>query len=101
AEDVAQQVFLVAFVHRDEFEFDREDARPWLCGIARNLCGRHFRTQWQIRHLTHRLPPPPIGLRARYRRRQAGGCTASAGTPLRGDMRTVAVTGRDSHPACN
>ncbi len=59
AEDVAQQVFLVAFVHRDEFEFDRADARPWLCGIARNLCSRHFRTQWQIRHLTHRLPPPP------------------------------------------
>jgi RNA polymerase sigma-70 factor, ECF subfamily len=62
AEDVAQQVFLVAFVHRDKFEFHREDAGPWLCGIARHLVSRHFRIQQRTRLLTRRaLPPPSAG----------------------------------------
>lgn len=52
AEDVAQQVFLVAFVHRDEFKFHRKDARPWLRGIARHLCSRHFRVRQRTEQLT-------------------------------------------------
>lgn len=58
AEDVAQQVFLVAFVHRDEFEFDRADARPWLCGIARHLFSRHFRVRRRLEQLTIQVGPP-------------------------------------------
>ncbi len=59
AEDVAQQVFLVAFVHRDKFEFHREDARPWLCGIARHLVSRHFRTRQRTEQSTAQVDPSP------------------------------------------
>ena len=61
AEDVAQDVFLVAFTHRAAFEFDRDDARPRLCGIARHLCSRHFRSRHPIQLLTRKVPPSTVG----------------------------------------
>jgi RNA polymerase sigma-70 factor (ECF subfamily) len=43
AEDVVNEVFLVAFRQRRSYDLARTDARPWLYGIATNLVGRHRR----------------------------------------------------------
>jgi RNA polymerase sigma-70 factor (ECF subfamily) len=43
AEDVLNEVFLVAFRRRGSYDRNRPDARPWLYGIATNLIGRHRR----------------------------------------------------------
>ena len=43
AEDVVNEVFLVAFRQRRSYDLSRADARPWLYGIATNLVGRHRR----------------------------------------------------------
>jgi RNA polymerase sigma-70 factor (ECF subfamily) len=45
AEDVASETFLVAFDRRDGYDKAREDARPWLYGIASNLIARHARAE--------------------------------------------------------
>jgi RNA polymerase sigma-70 factor (ECF subfamily) len=45
AEDVLADVFLAAFRQRHRYDPDREDARPWLYGIATNLVGRHRRAE--------------------------------------------------------
>lgn len=37
AEDLTSEVFTRAFDHRSRFQQDRESARPWLFGIARNV----------------------------------------------------------------
>lgn len=44
AQDMAQEVFLVAYRKLDEFDSTRP-VRPWLCGIANNLVRNH----WQKR----------------------------------------------------
>jgi RNA polymerase sigma factor (sigma-70 family) len=41
ADDVTSETFLVAFERRAKFDLDRDDARPWLFGIATNLIHRH------------------------------------------------------------
>lgn len=43
ADDLASQTFLTAFDLRERFESGRDSARPWLYGIASNLCLRHYR----------------------------------------------------------
>lgn len=43
-EDVAAEVFRVAFSDRRRFDQRRASARPWLFGIASNLIRRHHRT---------------------------------------------------------
>jgi RNA polymerase sigma factor (sigma-70 family) len=43
-EDVAGDVFRLAFEHRGRFDPAHESARPWLFGIANNLVRRAFRT---------------------------------------------------------
>ena len=45
AEDVVAETFLVAFRQRDGYHTARDDARPWLYGIATNLIGRHRRSE--------------------------------------------------------
>jgi RNA polymerase sigma-70 factor (ECF subfamily) len=45
AEDVVNEVFLVAFRQRRSYDLARPDARPWLYGIATNLVGRHRRSE--------------------------------------------------------
>lgn len=45
AEDVVAETFLVAFDQRSRYEPDRQDARPWLYGIATNLIGRYRRIE--------------------------------------------------------
>jgi RNA polymerase sigma factor (sigma-70 family) len=45
ADDVAASVFAEAFAGRAGFLTDRDDARPWLYGIATNLIHRHRRRE--------------------------------------------------------
>jgi RNA polymerase sigma factor (sigma-70 family) len=45
ADDLAGDVFRIAFEHRQQFDADVLDARPWLYGIATNLLRRHYRSE--------------------------------------------------------
>jgi RNA polymerase sigma factor (sigma-70 family) len=45
AEDLVAQTFLEAFERRGSFDTDRDDARPWLFGIAINLLRHHYRDE--------------------------------------------------------
>jgi RNA polymerase sigma factor (sigma-70 family) len=45
ADDVAAETFTRAFDRRRRYDRGREDARPWLLGIAANLLRRHWRTE--------------------------------------------------------
>ncbi len=45
ADDLASETFLTAFARRDRYDLTRQDARPWLFGIASNLVARHHRAE--------------------------------------------------------
>ena len=45
AADVMSEVFLAAFRNRRRYDTGRDDARPWLCGIAINVISQYQRTQ--------------------------------------------------------
>ena len=45
ADDVMAETFLVAFRQRARYDQTREDARPWLYGIATNLIAHHRRAE--------------------------------------------------------
>ncbi|MCW2960619.1 MAG: polymerase subunit sigma-70 [Thermoleophilia bacterium] len=45
AEDVVSETFTRAFAQRDRFDQQRDDARPWLFGIATNLLRNHHRSE--------------------------------------------------------
>ena len=45
AEDLASETFVVAFGRRRSYDLARNDARPWLYGIAVNLLRDHRRTE--------------------------------------------------------
>ena len=45
ADDLAAEVFVVAFAQRQRYDLARENARPWLYGIATNLAGTHWRQE--------------------------------------------------------
>lgn len=45
ADDVASEVFLIAFRKRRDYDLDRADAAPWLLGIATNEIRRHHRAE--------------------------------------------------------
>src|ERR1044071_8085682 len=49
ADDLAAQVFLVAFDRREKYDQSREGARPWLLGIATNLI--HSKRRQEMRQL--------------------------------------------------
>ena len=49
AEDLASETFMVAFRRRRSYDLSREDALPWLYGIATNLLREHHRAE--ERHL--------------------------------------------------
>jgi RNA polymerase sigma-70 factor (ECF subfamily) len=45
ADDLAAETFARAFIQRARYDGDRQDARPWLFGIAGNLLRGHYRTE--------------------------------------------------------
>jgi RNA polymerase sigma-70 factor (ECF subfamily) len=45
ADDLAAEVFVVAFAQRQKYDLARDCARPWLYGIATNLAGTHWRQE--------------------------------------------------------
>jgi RNA polymerase sigma factor (sigma-70 family) len=45
ADDLAAEVFLVAFAQRQRYDLAHDSARPWLYGIATNLIGTHHRQE--------------------------------------------------------
>jgi len=45
ADDLAAEVFVVAFAQRARYDTARDCARPWLYGIATNLIGTHRRQE--------------------------------------------------------
>jgi DNA-directed RNA polymerase specialized sigma24 family protein len=45
ADDLAAEVFVVAFAERQRYDLARNCARPWLYGIATNLAGSHRRRE--------------------------------------------------------
>jgi RNA polymerase sigma factor (sigma-70 family) len=45
ADDLAAEVFTVAFAQRQRYDLARECARPWLYGIATNLVGTYRRQE--------------------------------------------------------
>jgi RNA polymerase sigma-70 factor (ECF subfamily) len=45
AEEATAQTFFVAFDERSRFDPGRDDARPWLFGIATNIARRHRRVE--------------------------------------------------------
>jgi RNA polymerase sigma-70 factor (ECF subfamily) len=50
ADDLASEVFSVAFRRRGTYDLSRADSRPWLYGIAINVLRRHRR--WEARRLS-------------------------------------------------
>jgi RNA polymerase sigma-70 factor (ECF subfamily) len=45
ADDIMSETFLVAFERRTDFDLERDDARPWLYGIATTLLKKHSRLE--------------------------------------------------------
>jgi RNA polymerase sigma factor (sigma-70 family) len=45
ADDLAAEVFVVAFAQRGRYDLARDCARPWLYGIATNLAGSYQRRE--------------------------------------------------------
>ncbi|HEY2940410.1 MAG TPA: sigma-70 family RNA polymerase sigma factor [Gaiellaceae bacterium] len=45
ADEVAAETFTRAFDQRRRYDASRDDARPWLLGIAANLLRRHWRSE--------------------------------------------------------
>ena len=56
AEDLASETFVVAFGRRSSYNLSREDARPWLYGIAVNLLREHRRTEERRLRAYARVP---------------------------------------------
>ncbi|WP_433153237.1 RNA polymerase sigma factor [Actinomadura nitritigenes] len=45
ADDIVSETFLIAFRRRGDYDLTREDAGPWLFGIAVRLVGNHWRSE--------------------------------------------------------
>ncbi|MGO4455019.1 RNA polymerase sigma factor [Arthrobacter sp. RAF14] len=58
AEDVTSETFLVAFERLDSYDLHRQDARPWLLGIATNLLKKHHRAEARILKSAARAAAP-------------------------------------------
>jgi RNA polymerase sigma factor (sigma-70 family) len=60
AEDVVAETFLAAFRQRGGYDLSRQNARPWLYGIATNLMGRHVRTEVRQLRILERTGTDPV-----------------------------------------
>jgi len=57
AADLVSETFVRAFEGRGSYELSREDARPWLLGIATNLIRHHLRDERIHLEALARVPP--------------------------------------------
>lgn len=60
ADDVVAECFLAAFLHRDRYDTDRSDARPWLYGIAANIIGKRRRAEVRLLQALARTGTDPV-----------------------------------------
>src|SRR6204780_485687 len=60
ADDIVAETFLLAFRQPDRYDLARTDARPWLCGIATNLIGRHRRAEIRLYRALARTGADPV-----------------------------------------
>jgi RNA polymerase sigma factor (sigma-70 family) len=67
ADDLAAAVFAEAFAGRARFLRDRDDARPWLYGIATNLISRYHRRERAAWRAYARHGVDPLGVDAEPR----------------------------------
>lgn len=58
ADDVTAETFLAAFRRRSSYDLGRDDARPWLYGIAIRQIGEHRRAERRHYQAMVRLPVP-------------------------------------------
>jgi RNA polymerase sigma factor (sigma-70 family) len=56
ADDIAAETFHAAFRQRRSYDLSRNNARPWLYGIATNMIGRHRRDEVRKLRALERLP---------------------------------------------
>ena len=59
ADDIVAETFLLAFRGRAAYDQTREDALPWLYGIATNLAGQHRRGEARQYRITQRAVAEP------------------------------------------
>lgn len=63
-EDLAAEAFAVAFAARDRYDVTRQDALPWLLGIATNLIRRQRREERRrlqlLAAIDRERPPEPV-----------------------------------------
>jgi RNA polymerase sigma factor (sigma-70 family) len=60
AEDIVAETFLVAFRRRSSYDLSREDARPWLYGIATNVMRSHRREELRSLRTLARTGVDPV-----------------------------------------
>lgn len=60
ADDVTAETFLAAFRGRDRYDSGRDDARPWLYGIATRLISSHRRAEQRRVRMLARIPLPEL-----------------------------------------
>jgi RNA polymerase sigma factor (sigma-70 family) len=60
ADDIVAETFLLAFRQRAAYDQAREDALPWLYGIATNLIGRHHRAETRLYQALARTGTDPV-----------------------------------------
>ncbi|MEX0834146.1 MAG: RNA polymerase sigma factor [Actinomycetota bacterium] len=58
AEEVASETFVQGFRSRERYDLSRENARPWLFGIATNLLRHHWRDEVARLRAYSKLDPP-------------------------------------------
>jgi RNA polymerase sigma factor (sigma-70 family) len=60
AEDIVASTFLAAFSQRATYDLTRQDARPWLYGIAGNMIRRHYRDEVRMLRALARTGLDPV-----------------------------------------
>ncbi|POM25744.1 ECF RNA polymerase sigma factor SigE [Actinomadura rubteroloni] len=60
ADDIVADTFLTAFRRRGRYDLTREDAAPWLYGIAANLIGKHHRAEIRMHRAYARTGASPV-----------------------------------------
>jgi RNA polymerase sigma factor (sigma-70 family) len=60
ADDIVAETFLLAFRQRGTYDQARQDALPWLYGIATNLIGRHRRDELRLYRALARTGTDPV-----------------------------------------